>query len=117
MRFSPYIRADSRPVTRRRLAAARRTIQRERAKWGMFADQMTFETPEERIARIDAGVLAGVQLMRDNHAAMWRRGRRALFSLPPQRRRELLREWNGNHWLPGSPEYFLDFLHRKGVEV
>jgi hypothetical protein len=83
----------------------------------MFADQMVTETPEERIARLDAEVLAGARQLRAQHAAMWRRGRRALFALPPERRRELVAEWNRNHWLPGSLEYFLDFLRSRGVEI
>ena len=103
MRFKPYIRADPRPVTGRRLAAARKTIEGERAKWGMFADQMgTTETAEERIARIDAGVLEGIRQRRSMQAAWWRRARRALFALPEDRRRELTREWNQHRWLPGD---------------
>ena len=117
MRFKPYIRADPRPVTRQRLTAARKAIERERARWGMFADQMTFETPEERIARIDEGVLESIRYRRAQQAETWRRARRALFALPTQRRRELTREWNEHRWLPGDASYLLEFLRSKGVEI
>ena len=117
MRFTPYPRGGRRQVTRRRLAHARRTLERERAGWGMFADQMEFETPEERIDRLDADLQDYFQGLRDHNAAMWRRGRRALFCLPPERHQELIQEWNRMHWMPGTCEYFLDFLSHKGVNL
>jgi hypothetical protein len=116
MRFKPYPSPRPRLVTHQRLRRAQHALDRERARWGMFADQMVTETAEERVARVDEGVLAGVKQMRDHQAAMWRRGRRALYALPTQERQELLRQWNQSP-LPGTPEYFLDFLHSHGVRA
>ena len=116
MRFKSYPKPRPRPVTRQRLRHAQQALEREQARWGMFADQMVTETAEGRVARLDEGVLAGMKQMRDHHASMWRRGRRALYALPIPERRELLRQWNRSP-LPGSPEYFLDFLRSHGVPV
>jgi hypothetical protein len=116
MRFTPFHRPTPRAVTGRRLRHAREALEKERARWGMFADQMVTETAEERVARLDEGVLAAVKQMREHHAAMWRRGRLALYALPIAERRELLSQWNRSP-LPGSPEYFLDFLRSHGVPI
>ncbi len=115
MRFSPAPKLPVRSHTRRRLLQAERTIARQQAKYPMFADQFTRETPEERLNQLDEGARLFVQQFRADRAALWRRARGALFALPEPQRRALTDEWNGNRWLPGSPEYLLDFLRGKGI--
>jgi hypothetical protein len=104
-------------VTETRLRFARESLEKERASWGMFADQMVTETAEERIRRQDDITRQEFRRRRQETADLWRRGRRALFALPEEERRDLLVRWNNMHGLPGSPEYFLDFLRGVGVEV
>jgi DNA-directed RNA polymerase specialized sigma24 family protein len=115
LRFAPSPKPIARVHTRRRLLQAEKTIARQKAKYPMFADQFTSETPEECLNRLDEGAHAFVQQWRDHQAALWRRARRALFALPEPQRRALLDEWNDNRWLPGSPEYLLDFLGGRGL--
>lgn len=116
MRFDRFPRCPLRGMTPRRLARHAQSIKREQERVELFADQVAWETPEERIARIDTGVLAGWQRLRDSHAKGWREGRRLLRQLQAERQREILDAWNGKRWLPGSIEYFLDFLGRATAE-
>lgn len=115
---SPFPRSrPNSPPSGRRLAAAKRHIERERAKWGpLLADwaaaHVVTETPEERIARIDAGVRSGFAQLRQHEARMWREGRAALRCLPHSDRQAMLAEWNAKRWCPRRPEYFVDWLRR-----
>lgn len=113
MRFSRYPKLIERQVTGRRLQAAHKALARERAKERApgFTGKKAAETVEERVARVDAQAREGQQRFRDHIASEWIRGRRLLRSLPPEQRQALEDEWNGKRWLPGSSEYFLDFLH------
>lgn len=117
MRYTPFPRPVWRPITPRRLAYAARTLAQERERWGLFAAQMVTETARERLERLDRGVHVAHAYLRRHAAAQWRTGRRALFALPPHRRRHLIAAWNATRWLPGSAEYFLDFLQRHGVSL
>src|SRR5690606_14735105 len=61
MRFTPFpkVGPDDVRVTPQRLAAAKRALQRERERAGMFVEELgPRETPEERIARQDAAWVA-----------------------------------------------------------
>ena len=116
MRHSPYPRGPKREATPRRMAAARRTINREREKLGMLADLFEFETPEERIARQTEGVEKWEQGMRRHRAESWHQARRELWELPEELRRQILHEWNFTSGLPGAPEYLLDLIRRRTKE-
>jgi len=113
-----------RGATPRRLAAAKRAIKRRQQGCGMLLDWAAeqnptlSETPEERIARFDERAARYFQRLRDQDARMWRRGRRALYSLPDPLRRQLLTEWNTpRKWQPdGRPEYFCAWLRRRLLE-
>jgi len=116
VRFSPYPRTrGTRPHTKRRQMHAQRAVDREAAKYPLFADQFVAETAEERMTRQDEGARIGLQYTRDCHALMWKRGRALLATLPEPQRSALRAEWNGYKWLPGSPEYLLDFLRTRGI--
>ena len=117
MRYTPFPRPVQRPITARRLAHAEHALAQERERWGLFAAQMVTETASERVERLDRSVQDAQAWLRRHVAAQWRTGRRALFALPPCRRRHLLAAWNAQQWLPGSAEYFLDFLRRHGVAL
>ncbi len=115
MRFAPYPKPIARSHTRRRLMRAEKALERQKAKYPMFADQWKTETAEERLNRLDESGRLSVQNMRSHQAALWRQARCALFALPEPQRRALTDEWNDDRWLPGSPEYLLDFLRGKGI--
>ena len=109
-------RATARPLTERRLAAARRALQREQDECPLFANDIADEqpTPEERLRAIDARQVAHWQRIRDFNAQTWRAARRILFSLPAGEREQLLAAWQSAP-CPASASYFADFLyHRTG---
>ena len=117
VRFSrcPY-RYQRRAITRQRLTAATKAIERERQRDGLFADVQAYETPEERLARLEAEQEAWVRQMRARWLEEWRRIRAALCAAPAERRRQIVAAWRTCGW-PGSPEYIATFLRKHGVIV
>ena len=107
-------RATARPVTERRLAAARRALRREREACPLFVDDIADEqpTPEERVQAIDAAQVAHWQRIRDYNARTWRAARRILNSLPADERDQLLAAWQSAPY-PASASYFADFLYKR----
>ena len=118
MRFVRFPRNTKREHTTRRLASAKRAIERQRQSWGLFADVMTPQDAslEERLARIDDECDRFWSQLRRFVAGEWRKGRTVLRSLPAERRAELLAEWQRCNW-PGDATYFLDFLRTKHPEL
>lgn len=107
-------RAAARPLTERRLAAARRALQREREDCPLFADDIADEQPtaEERVQEIDAAQVAHWQRIRDYNARTWRAARRILNGLPVEERDRLRAEWQSAPY-PASASYFADFLYQR----
>lgn len=109
MRFNRYPRADNTDVTPRRLAAARRAVQREKDRFALFPELVTHTTAEERIAAVNHHRTEWDQEHRQRRAANWRRARRQLGELPIIRQTGIRRYWqqfNG----PGDPVYLLDMI-------
>lgn len=109
MKFDPYIKATRRPVTGRRLAAARRALQRQADSVALFPELAPKKTPAERIDRFDSDSVAMVQRMRDHQAQTWRRARRQLRALTPEQRAEVMRQWS-NKFLPRTAVYLADII-------
>ena len=109
MKFDPFIKATRRPVTGRRLAAARRALQRQTEKVALFPELAPKETPAERVHRFDSDSVAMVQRMRDHQAQTWRKARRQLRALTPEQRAEVLAQWN-NKFLPKTAVYLADIV-------
>jgi hypothetical protein len=107
MKFTREIKNDIRPITRRRLAAARRALQRQADEVPLFPELQPNETPEERIARMDALAAAHLQSMRDHTAATWRRARRELRSLTPDQLAYVMARWNHPTWHPPHEAHYL----------
>ena len=107
-------RLQARGVTPRRLAAAERTLARERQRLALFARQVLTEqeTAEDRILRHDADNLRHDQGLRDLAAKHWRDGRRMLRLLPPDLRAEVLAAWNFS-CIPPDAAYFVDFVRTR----
>jgi hypothetical protein len=115
MKFShcPY-KAVAKGITPRRLAAAKRTLQKQRDKYPLLTDWIAQQqpTPEERILKADQGIVWQQQYWRDCRAKDWRKWRTRLYQLPLLERQRLLKQWNESHY-PKSSEYFADFCQRK----
>lgn len=107
-------RAAARPMTPRRVQAARQALAREREDCPLFEEEIAEEqpTPQERVRTIDAQQLAHWQRIRDQTARTWRAARRILFSLPADERDRLLAEWQAASY-PAGAGYFADFLWRR----
>jgi hypothetical protein len=107
-------RAVARPLTERRLQAAKRALAREREECPLFADDIAEEqpTPEERVRTIDAEQVRYWQRIRDFNARTWRAARRILNSLPAGERDRLRAEWQSAPY-PASASYFADFLWQR----
>ena len=74
MKFDPgFPKWKGRQVNNRRLSAAKRAIQKERDKYPLFPELVEFETPEERIAAMDAKAAIWVAGLRGFEARQWRK--------------------------------------------
>lgn len=110
MQFDRFLRAERRPVTGRRLAAARRALQRQADAVALFPELQPTETPEERCERFDIANVAAVQRWRDHRAANWLRARRQFRALPPIERHIVQRQFFGNRFMPKDPVYLLEVI-------
>ena len=109
MQFERYIKATRRPVTGRRIAAARRALQRQADSVALFPELAPSETAEKRVDRFDFESVAMVQQMRDHQAQTWRRARRQLRALTLEQRAEVMRQWS-NKFLPKTAVYLADII-------
>ena len=101
----------------RRLKRAAERIEAERQGWGMFSDQVTLESPEDRVDRVQEDIQRHFDRMTAFNRQSMERGIRALDALDPEERERIVLEWNSLN-MPKSPEYFLDFLRNdKGVDI
>jgi len=104
--------AKDRVVTKQRVAAAARSIKRQRDKLPLFADQLDL-TPEEKISRDDANANEHRLKLR----ALWLETARELHRLfrqfPPRLQAHIVREW-GSCAYPKTPSYALEWLKAQG---
>ena len=107
MRFERYPRTVLRPVTGRRLSAARRALQRQADEVALFPELQPTETPQQRIARLNADAQAHHQRMRDHAAATWRRARLALRTLTPAQLAQVMERWHCPNWHPPHEAHYL----------
>ena len=107
MKFTRQPRQVLRPLTGRRLSAARRALQRQADEVALFPELQPTETPEQRIARLDADAQVHLQRIRDHTAATWRRARRALRSLTPGQLAQVMDRWHCPNWHPPHEAHYL----------
>jgi hypothetical protein len=100
MKFVRQFSRARRPVTGRRLAAARRTLQRQAEEVALFPELQPKETPAERVARLDLSAEAHFQSLRDYTAQTWRRTRAEFRTLTPAQREYVSARWNDPYWGP-----------------
>jgi hypothetical protein len=103
-------------INNRRLSAARRAIQKQRDREGMFADALTFDTPEDRIARTDAGHIQAFYRERARRAEAWREARRRLRHIQDGWRRYIVATFNTSG-MPKEPAYLMCHIHSVTREV
>lgn len=111
MRFDRYPRpVEKRERTPRRVAAAKRAVQKEKDSWALFPAMATHQTAEERLDALDVHTREWWRAMRQNRADSWRRARRALRRLPDIRRAGLVRYWQTTWGGPKDPVYLLGMI-------
>ena len=118
MKFERFIRAERRPITGRRLAAAKRALQRQADAVALFPELQPTETPEQRCNRFDDASVATVQRWRDDEAERWRRARRELRALSTGQQAAVDRRWAQNRFMPKTAVYLLETIRavKKGEQ-
>jgi len=115
IKFKRYWRPDEvrRGVTPRRLAAARRVLQKEQEKLPLFAEAIAEQqpTPEARVLFFDDRAVSTTQSARKRRAQGWKRARTLLRSMCDKERASLLWHWNRSAF-PKDPSYLLDLIHQ-----
>jgi hypothetical protein len=117
MKFSPHLKATRREITPRRLAAARRALQRQADAVALFPELQPTQTPQERCEQFDAETVAMVQRWRDHEAASWRRARRMFRALPSQQRAQVETRFWGNRFMPKTAVYLLENIYAVNKEA
>jgi hypothetical protein len=110
MRFTRYPKGDSYQVTPRKLAAARRAVQRQNDRYPLFPELVTHNTAEERLDSIAAHRMQWWQTMRDRQAKQWRRARKTLRDLPRGPKTAITGYWKICGY-PCDPLYLLSIIH------
>ncbi len=116
MRFDRYPRGSSYEITPRKLACAKKAVEKDKESWGLFPEYVKHTTAEERLAALAVHREEWLQDMRDHKAAKWREARRELRALPPLKQSGLRRYW-AQCRMPGDPVYLISLVHqaKKGV--
>ena len=110
MKFERFIRAERRPVTGRRLAAAKRALRRQADAVALFPELQPTETPQQRCDRFDLEGVATVQRWRDAEAERWRRARRDLRAMTATAQAQVDRRWAQNRFMPKTAVYLLEII-------
>lgn len=111
MKFYSHIKASRREITPRRIAAARRALQKQADAVALFPELQPKQTPQERCEQFEAETVAMVQRWRDHEAASWKRARRMFRALPPAQRAEVEARFWGNRFMPKTAVYLLETIH------
>ena len=112
--FTRYIRpyTDDPGITPRRLAAARRALQRQRDKQPLFAEEIAAQqpTPEARLIAFHEDLMIFWRNMRNFHAQCWRKARAALRQWPEATQAAAITKWNARWGGSKDAAYFADFI-------
>ena len=110
MKFYPHIKATRREITPRRLAAARRALQRQADAVALFPELQPKQTPQERCEQFDQQAADMVQRWRDAEAANWKRARRLFRALESEARARVEERYWGNRFMPKTAVYLLEVI-------
>jgi hypothetical protein len=111
MRFtrSVWTLRDRREWTPRRIANARKVVQREQEKMALFPNMARYKSVEDRINEISRDDLKQTLFMRADAASKWREVRKAYFALPPRTREGMKRFWSESP-CPAEAYYFAGII-------
>ena len=115
MRFTRYSKGEPYEITPRKLAAARRAVQKEKDRYPLFPELLKHQTAEDRLASIAAQREMWWQEMRERQAQLWRKARQTLGDLPTGPRAAIKRYWE-ICGCPGDPVYLLTMFHNHKVK-
>lgn len=93
-----------------RIAAAKRSVQKQKDAVALFPEMARDQTAEARLDRIDAENRAYGQRLRDHTAATWRRARATLRALPSITRQGILAHWQSQAYFPREAHYLADYI-------
>jgi hypothetical protein len=110
MRFTRYPKGEAYQITSRKLAAARRAVQREKDRYPLFPELLKHQTAEDRLTSIAVERERWWQEMRLRQAKLWRKARKALGELPTRPRAAIKRYWK-ICGCPGDSVYLLTIIH------
>jgi hypothetical protein len=91
-----------------RLGAARKAIEKQKTKDGMFAGQFEYETPEQRVSRIDAEIAAFDTKLESFKRQKWLEAGALIKSIPQRHRMKIIGIFKR---LPRDGSYLLDVIH------
>lgn len=98
-------------ITPKRLAAAKRALQRISDKDPLFAASITDDAALQRVLYYAENFKAKKQADRKHIAQQWLTLRKILRIVPPGVRTDFFDRWNRPNWnVPRKPEYGLDIL-------
>lgn len=95
-------------INNRRLAAARRYLQREKDKFPLLPEFQPTETPEERIERLDKNFLRWCKGSRNKTALSWKKIRKIIRNRTDKN--EIISFWNRGIY-PFTTEYLSDLVN------
>ena len=97
----------------RRLANAKRAVQREVDRTPLFPELARYDSVEDRVKQVDASEAAFHVRYRAHTAKSWRSVRLQLRQMHPLTAAGFLRAWNHpDIYGPREPSYFLDSIHQ-----
>ena len=95
----------------RRIAAAKRALEKEIEKAGLFPELMRFHSVEERVIQIDTAVAQRIKQFRDDVASDLWKCRREFKSLPANIQKDVINFWNKS-FAPKEPFRLLSLINR-----
>lgn len=111
MRFTRFPKTPAPPaVTPRKLAHAKRVVERDAESVALFPELRRETTPEDRLERLARGREAWEAEFRQRRAQEWLEARQRLRRLPRLQRLSVIRYWQRGT-LPGSPEYLKGLVY------
>jgi len=110
VRFSPCCMTKLvRPPTKRRLANARKAVERDKENNALFPEFVRFQSAEERLAHYDSQMRLQIRKIRDLEAKNWREFRRRLATLSDAEQIAFCERWNSSQ-RPGTPLYAMEMM-------
>jgi len=100
---------ERREWTARRIANAKRAVQRDHDSVPLFPDMVKHKTVDDRIMEIEKDDFDYKLRMRAYQAAKWREARKAYFALPPRTRQGMKKFWDKSP-VPAEAHYLMSVI-------